>query len=138
MTIHPYLCFEGRADEAIAFYVAALGAKVDMLMRFDEMPGTGGAAPMVPPGSEKKVMHATLTVGGSVIHVSDGRCGGHAVFSGTALSLTAESDTEADRLFTALADGGKITMPIGKTFFSSRFGMVNDRFGVPWLILVRQ
>jgi PhnB protein len=91
---------------------------------------------MVPPGSEDKVMHASFRVGDTTIMASDGRCLGKPNFQGFALSLTVSNDAEADRLFTALGDGGQVHMPLAKTFFSSRFGMVADRFGVLWMILV--
>ncbi len=136
MQVQPYLNFNGRCDEAIEFYKKALGAEVLMLMRFKDCPEPQDKA-KIEPGVADKVMHSTLRIGDSTIHASDGRCLGATTFEGVSLSLYAANDAEADRLFTALADGGNITMPIGKTFFSSRFGMVTDRFGVAWMILVR-
>jgi PhnB protein len=91
---------------------------------------------MIPPGSENKVMHASFRIGDSTLMASDGRCLGKPNFQGFALSVTVPSDAEADRLFAALGDGGQVQMPMAKTFFSSRFGMVADRFGVSWMIIV--
>ncbi len=128
MQVNPYLFFEGRCDEAVAFYREAVGAEVQMLMRFKESPEPCA------PGAEEKVMHASLRIGNSVVHVSDGRCGGKASFQGFGLSLTAESEAEVERFFTALSDGGQVQMPLAKTFFASQFGMVIDRFGVLWMV----
>jgi PhnB protein len=135
--IEPYLFFDGRCEEAIEFYRKALGAEVDMLMRFKDSPEPPQPG-MIPPGSENKVMHANLRIGGTSVMASDGRCGGKPHFDGFALSLGVASEAEADRLFTALADGGKVQMPLARTFFSPRFGRVADRFGVMWMILVPQ
>jgi len=134
MQVQPYLNFEGRCDEAIAFYEKALGAKVEALMRFKDMPGSPPPG-MVAPGWEEKVMHASLRVGDSVVMASDGNGPGDLAFKGVSLTLSVESDAEADRAFNALADGGQVQMPIDKTFFASRFGMVADRFGVSWMVI---
>jgi PhnB protein len=135
MHVQSYLFFDGRAEEAIEFYKKALGAKVEMLMRFKESPEPPPPG-MVPPGSENKVMHSSLRIGDSVVMVSDGSCKGKPNFQGFSLSLTAASEVEADRLFAALSEGGQVQMPLGKTFFSPRFGMVADRFGVSWMVIV--
>ena len=134
MQIQPYLSFEGRADEAIEFYKKAIGAKVDMLMRFKEAPDQS----MVTPQSKDKVMHAALHAGDTQLLMSDGRCTGSANFSGIALALSTETEADADRIFNALADGGKVNMPLAKTFFSPKFGMVADKFGVGWMVMVSQ
>jgi PhnB protein len=136
MQVQPYLQFDGRCEEALAFYRRTLGAKVDMLMRFKDHP-EGGQPGMVPPGSEEKVMHASFHVGDSEIMASDGRCQGKPTFQGFALALPVASDAEAERIFAALGDGGQVQMPMAKTFFASRFGMVADRFGVSWMVLAR-
>jgi len=136
MQIQPYLFFDGRAEEAIEFYKRALDAKVEMLVRFRESPEPPPPG-MVPPGSENKVMHATLTVGGATLMASDGNCAGKPSFTGFSLSLDAKDEAEADRLFAALAEGGQVQMPLSKTFFSPRFGMVADRFGVSWMVIVQ-
>jgi PhnB protein len=132
MQVHPYLNFDGRCEEALEFYRRALAAEVTMLMRFKESPEPS----MVSPGSENKVMHARVRIGESTVMASDGRCKGQTNFQGISLSLTAPDDAEAERRFAALADGGQVQMPLTKTFFSSRFGMVADRFGVSWMVIV--
>ena len=134
--VQAYLFFNGRCEEAIEFYKKALAAEVDMLLRFKESPEPHQPG-MVPPGSENKVMHASFRVGATQIRASDGRCTGKTNFEGFALSLTVKTEAEADKAFKALADGGKIEMPLGKTFFSPRFGMVMDRFGVLWMVIVQ-
>jgi PhnB protein len=131
MQVQPYLSFEGRCDEAIEFYKKAIGANVDMLMRFKEAPDQS----MVSPGSGDKVMHAALRAGDTQLLMSDGRCTGSPNFSGIALALSAASDADADRIFNALAEGGKVNMPMATTFFASRFGMCADKFGVGWMVL---
>ncbi len=134
MDVNAYLFFDGRCDEAIAFYRKSLGAEVAMLMRFKESPDQS----QIPPGSQDKVMHASLRIGNTTVLASDGRCLGHPNFQGFALSLAVANDDDAERLFGALADGGQVRMPLTKTFFSSRFGMVADRFGVAWMVYVAQ
>ncbi|HUZ74009.1 MAG TPA: VOC family protein [Stellaceae bacterium] len=135
MQVQPYLFFDGRCEEALAFYRRTLGAEVTMLMRFKEHPGADQSG-MVPPGGADKVMHTSFRVGDTEVLASDGRCLGKPSFQGFALSLTVSDDAEAERLFAALGDGGEVRMPMAKTFFSSRFGMVADRFGVAWMIYV--
>src|SRR5438128_8905888 len=132
MQVQPYLFFEGRCQEALEFYRRAIGAEVTALMRFKESPDPG----MVQPGAEDKVMHASFKVGETTVLASDGRCGGHPSFQGFALSLTVGSESEADRMFTALVDGGQVIMPLTTTFFSPRFGRPTDRFAVSWMVYV--
>jgi PhnB protein len=134
MQVQPYLSFEGRCEEAINFYKTAVGAEVIMMMRFKEAPDQS----MMTPGTGDKVMHAALRVGDSTVLASDGQCLGKANFSGISLSLTADNDSDAKRLFNALANGGQIQVPLGKTFFASSFGVVADKFGVPWMVYVPQ
>jgi PhnB protein len=133
MPIQPYLSFEGRADEAIEFYKNALGAKVEMLLRFKEAPDQS----MISPGSAEKVMHAALKIGDAFVLMSDGRNTGKPVFQGISLTLYAKDAAEADRLFNALAAGGEVRMPLAKTFFSPSFGMLADKFGVGWMVIVQ-
>jgi PhnB protein len=134
MQIQPYLFLDGRCEEAIEFYRGAVGAEVTMLMRFKENPeATAGC---MPPGAEDKVMHASLRIGDATVLASDGRCTGQPSFQGFALSLTASDADEAERMFAALGNGGQVQMPMAKTFFSPRFGMVADRFGVSWMVYV--
>jgi PhnB protein len=135
MPIEPYLFFNGRCEEAVEFYKEALGAEVLMLMRFKDSPEPHPPG-MVPPGSENKVMHVSLRVGGATVMASDGRCNGQPNFQGFSLSLTAANEAAAERIFTALANGGQVQMPLGKTFWSPCFGMVADRFGVGWMVTV--
>lgn len=132
MQVQPYLFFDGRCDEAIAFYQSALGAETTMLMRFKDAPSPEA----MPPGSADKVMHAALRIGDVTVLASDGRCQGQPNFQGFALSLNAADAAEAERLFAALSDGGAVQMPLAETFFSPRFGMVADRFGVAWMVYV--
>jgi len=135
MAIEPYLFFNGRCEEAVEFYKKALGAEVIMMMRFKESPEPHPHG-MLPPGSENKIMHACLRIGDGSVMASDGRCKGQADFQGFSLSLTTANQAEAERKFAALADGGQVQMPLGKTFWSPCFGMVADRFGVGWMVSV--
>lgn len=132
MLVQPYLFFEGRCDEALAFYRQAIGAEVTMLMRYKESPVAPGCE--MPPESLEKVMHCNVQVGATQFMASDGRCSGAPNFQGFALSLSPSDVAEAERLFNALAEGGQVHMPLGETFWSPRFGMVADRFGVLWMI----
>ncbi len=134
MQVQPYLFFDGRCEEALAFYRRALGAEVTMLMRWKDHPDPDPA--MCPPGAEEKVMHAQLRIGDTVVMASDGRCQGRPAFQGFALNVTAANEAEAGRLFAALGEGGEVQMPLAKTFFSPNFGMVADRFGVSWMVYV--
>ena len=127
MLVQPYLFFEGRCEEAVEFYRRALGAEVEMLMRMKDSPEPHQPG-MVPPGSENKVMHVSFRIGDTKLMASDGMCTGKPSFQGFSLSITAKDAAEADR--------GKVHMPLGKTFYSPRFGMVADRFGVSWMVIV--
>jgi PhnB protein len=137
MKVQPYLFFDGRCEEAIEFYKTAIGAEVLMMMRFKESPETP-PPDKIAPNSDDKIMHACLRIGQTEVMASDGCADGKPEFKGISLSLSAADGAEADRLFNALADGGKVQMPIGKTFFSPRFGMVSDKFGVSWMVVVPQ
>jgi PhnB protein len=132
--VQPYLFFEGRCEEALEFYRRALGAVVDACMRFADSPAPPQPG-MCPPGSDNKVMHASFHIGETILMASDGRCTGKPAFQGFSLSLIVPTEAEANQFFAALADGGQVQMPLAKTFFSARFGMVADRFGVSWMIL---
>lgn len=133
MQVQPYLFFDGRCEEAMEFYRRALDAEVTMLMRFKDSPEPHEHG-MVPPGVGDKVMHMSFRIGDTTVLASDGRCLGRPSFQGFSLSLTVPNEAEAERLFASLADGGQVQMPLTKTFFSPRFGMVVDRFGVAWMI----
>ena len=139
MQTQPYLFFDGRCDEAIEFYRAAVGAEVTRLLRFKDNPEPGngnGDGCVRPPGTEDKVMHASFRIGETEVMASDGMCTGQPNFQGFSLVLTVPDEAEADRAFESLGDGGQVRMPLAKTFFSPRFGMVSDRFGVTWMIYV--
>ena len=135
MKIDPYLFFGGRCDEAIAFYRDAIGAEVDMLMRHNECP-TPPPAGMLEAGFENKVMHAQIHVGQSIIMLSDGCSSSGTKFEGFSLSLTLPNEAAVDRAFAALSAGGQVRMPLAKTFWSPRFGMLTDHFGVGWMLTV--
>lgn len=130
--LQPYLFFDGRCEEAVEFYRKTLGAEVEALTRFKDSPDPS----MCAPGAGEKVMHASFRIGESTVMASDGRCSGQPNFQGFALSLTVPGPEDADRIFGALAKEGKVQMPLSTTFFSKRFGMVADRFGVSWMIYV--
>jgi PhnB protein len=132
MQVQPYLNFNGRCEEALAFYGKALGAKIERVMHFKDSPDPS----MVSPGSENKVMHSSFRVGDAIVLDSDGRCQGETNFQGISLTLSVPDEAEAEQRFTALSDGGQVQMPLTKTFFSPSFGMVADRFGVTWMVLV--
>lgn len=131
MQVQPYLFFDGRCDEAIAFYKVHLGATVEMLMRFKDSPDQS----RVSPESRDKVMHANLKIGDTTVLASDGHCAGKPTFQGFSLAVTAKDEADAERIFKALGEGGEVRMPMEKTFFSPRFGMVADKFGVGWMIM---
>jgi len=137
MQVQPYLFFNGRCEEAAEFYRRVLGAEVLCLSRFNDSPMSGEPG-ATPPGAENKVMHMSLRIGDTTVLASDGRCEGRPSFEGFSLSITVPSDAEAEKRFAALAEGGQVQMPLTKTFFSSSFGMVADRFGVSWMVHVGQ
>ena len=137
MKIEPYLFFDGRTEEALAFYRSAVGAEVTMLMRYRESPDPPPPG-MLPPGSENRVMHASMKIGDANVMCSDGSCGGAPSFQGFSLTYNASSEAEADRVFAALSQGGQVTLPLGKTFFAPKFGMCSDKFGVGWMVIVAQ
>jgi PhnB protein len=132
MEVQPYLFFDGRCDEALEFYKKAVGAKVGMLMRWKDSPDKS----MCTPSNADKVMHSQFEIGDTKVLASDGRNSGQPNFHGFALAISANSEAEADKMFAALGDGGQVTMPMSETFFSPRFGMLADKFGVQWMILV--
>ena len=139
MKVEPYLMFEGRCEEALDFYRRALGAQVKLLMRYKDNPepaaGQGCADGSGPGPTPEMVMHAEFTVGETTLMASDGMGSGTTRFQGISLALSPADEAEAKRLFNALADGGQVQMPLATTFFSKAFGMVADRFGVPWMVV---
>jgi PhnB protein len=136
MKVQPYLFFNGRCEEAIAFYKLVLGADVLALMRFKENPAPPPPG-VIPAGLDDKIMHACLRIGETEVMASDGMCTGETEFKWVSLSLSVRTEAEADRLFDGLREGGTVKMPMGKTFFSPRFGMLADRFGVSWIIVTQ-
>ncbi len=132
MQAKPYLMYNGRCDEAIGFYESALGATVAMRMLFKESPDQR----MITPGMGEKVMHATLRIGDTTVFLSDGQCDPSMKFQGFAMSLTVATEAEADECYAKLAAGGKADMPLSKTFWAKKFGMVTDKFGVGWMVMV--
>jgi len=135
MHIEPYLFFEGRCEEAAAFYRDVLNAEVTLLLRYKDSPDPIPPG-MIPPGAEDKVMHMSLRIGDSTVLASDGNCTGEPNFQGVTLSVTLVDTAEAERVFAALGDGGQVRMPLGCTFFATSFGMLADRFGVAWMVIV--
>lgn len=135
MEVQTYLHFDGRCEEAIEFYCRALDARREMLMRYRDSPEPPPPG-MVPPGMENKVMHASFRIGDSVVMASDDCTRTQTRFEGFQLSLGVADGAEAERRFAALAEGGQVKMPLAKTFFSPSFGMVVDRFGVSWMVIV--
>jgi PhnB protein len=133
MNVQPYLFFEGRAEEALNFYTKALATEITMLMRNREAPEPPPPG-MLPPGNENKLMHSSFKVGDTEVMLSDGMCSGKTAFNGFSLSITAKDEADARRMFDALSEGGQVTMPLGKTFWSPCFGMLKDRFGVGWMV----
>ena len=131
-----YLFFDGRAEEALDFYKKTLGVEVEMLMRYKDAPleAKEGCAP----GTENKVMHSSFKLGDQRVMASDGYAKGNPEFKGFSLSLATKDETEAEKIFAALGDGGQVQQPLIKTFFSPKFGMVQDKFGVGWMVLVGQ
>jgi PhnB protein len=131
--VQPYLFFGGRCEEAFEFYRKALGAEVVTQVRFKEAPER---QPGLPECFEDKIMHATLRIGDTMLMASDGRCEGEANFEGFSLSITVADEAEAERVFAALSEGGLVTMQLEKTFWAPKFGMLQDRFGVGWMVSV--
>lgn len=138
MQVQPYLSFEGRCEEALEFYKKAIGAQVEVMMRFKDAPADGGmsgegcAGPMPP---ADKIMHSSFKVGDSVVMATDGMTSGKADFKGISLAFSVKDDAEAKRMFDALSNGGAVMQPLMKTFFASSFGMVADKFGVCWMVV---
>lgn len=132
MQVQPYLSFEGRCEEALEFYKKNAGAEVTTLMRWSDSPDPDMKAP---PGYENKIMHAAFKIGDTTLMADDGMGPGTAEFKGVTLALTAGDDAETKRLFDALSKGGSVQMPLSKTFWTSSFGMLRDKFGVAWMVM---
>jgi PhnB protein len=132
MNVQPYLFFDGKCVEALEFYKKAIAADVKTVLRWKDSPDPS----MCTPANADKVMHAHFNVGDTAILASDGHNNGAPKFEGFALTITTKSEAEADKLFGALSDGGNVTLAMTKTFFSPHFGMLADKFGVHWMIMV--
>ncbi|MCC6680269.1 MAG: VOC family protein [Phycisphaeraceae bacterium] len=135
MIVQPYLYFEGRCEEALSFYENALGAETQMLLRYRDSPAP---TPNIPPQLQNKIMHCNFRVGNTQLMASDGNCNGSPRFTGFSITLSTRDVAECERCFSALSEGGQVRVPLNKTFFSPSFGMVSDRFGVLWTVLVYQ
>jgi PhnB protein len=131
MQIDPYLNFNGNCEEAFHFYEKALGGKIEMLLKYNQAPAGGGPTP---PGFENKVMHVRLSVGQQIIMASDAPPGHFSPMQGFNVSLMFDDKAQAERVFNALADKGKVMMPFAQTFWAEGFGMLTDRFGTPWMV----
>ncbi len=137
MQIQPYLFFDGRCEEALDYYRTTLGAEVMAVMYYKDHPDQNDAEACLPANwTATSVMHASFRIGETIVFASDGMCGGQSNFEGFSLSLTTDDKAQAGRLFSALAETGNVVMPLEETFFSPAFGMVQDRFGVSWMIYV--
>lgn len=133
-TVTPYVMFGGNCEQALEFYRTALGAKIEMVMRYKENPDPPPPG-FLPPGMDDKIMHASLRIDGAALMASD--CPGPAPsLDGVAIALEMPTAAAVAKAFAALSEGGTITMPLGKTFWTPSFGMVTDRFGVSWMVMV--
>jgi PhnB protein len=135
MQVQPHLSFEGRCEEAVEFYRKAVGAEVTFMARFKDIPGPH-APGTIPPGGENKIMHTSFRIGNSILMASDGSCTGKEGFRGIQLAIQVKDVTTADRVFIGLSEGGQVKMPLMQTFWSPRFGMLTDKFGVEWMVNV--
>lgn len=133
MKVQAYITFGGRCEEALEFYKKSIGAEVTSLMRWKESQDKDMKSP---PGYEEKIMNAAFRIGDTELMADDGMGEKTAEFKGMTLAIEVADDAEAKRVFTALNEGGKVTMPLAKTFWTSSFGMLTDKFGVPWMVNV--
>ena len=134
MPVQPYLMFNGRTEEALEFYKKALNAQPGMIMRFSESPEPSACPDgSVPPPD--KIMHCNFTIAGNEILASDGMCDGNPKFEGISLAITYPDVATVEKAFAALTEGGQVQMPLTKTFFSEKFGMIQDKFGVSWMLM---
>jgi PhnB protein len=129
--LHTYLNYGGNCAEAFRFYEKHLGGKIGMMMTYAEMPNSENA----PPGPKDAIVHASMNLGGTRIMGSDVPADRFQPMRSVYLSLSLDSDAEAERIYKLLADGGEVFMPMQDTFFATRFGMLRDRFGTSWMII---
>jgi PhnB protein len=130
MEISPYLLFNGTCEEAFKFYEKCLGGKIDALMKYAGTP----AESHTPPEWKDKILHARMTVDGSVLMASDAPPANDSKPQGFSVSISLKNTADGEGIFNALAEGGKVTMPFQKTFWAAGFGMATDRFGIPWMV----
>lgn len=135
MDIQAYITFDGRCEEALEFYNATIGAEVTGLLRWKDSPDP---AMKPPPGFEDKIMNAAFRIGDTALMADDGMAGKPAEFKGMRLAIGVADDADAQRVFSALSQGGSVTMPLMKTFWTSSFGMLTDKSGVPWMVNVAE
>jgi PhnB protein len=132
--VNPYLIFNGRCEEAFKFYEQALGGKIETIMTFGDSP----MARQAPPDWGNKVVHARMTVGNTVLMGSDAPPDRYRPPQGFSLSVGTKDPADAERMFNELGAGGKVEMPLEKTFWAVKFGMLVDRFGIAWMINCEQ
>jgi PhnB protein len=130
MKLNTYLVFDGRCKEAFEFYAGVLGAKIESMLTHRGTPAEG----MVAPEWADKIMHARLSVGSSLLMGSDAPPDRYKTPHAFSVNIGIDEVADAERIFHALSEGGKVGMPIQQTFWATRFGMVTDRFGIPWMI----
>jgi PhnB protein len=131
MKMHTYVNFPGKCAEALDFYEKHLGAKIVMKSTFDSMPDPK----MIPPGMEKGILHARIMFGDTVLMASDGPPDRVQPMRSAYLSLSVDSNEEAERIYKVLSEGGEIFMPMSEHFFAHRFGQLRDKFGINWMII---
>jgi PhnB protein len=130
MSLNPYLSFDGQCEEAFKFYERCLGGKITFMLTYEDSPMAG----QMPPDWSKKILHAGLAFREGMLEGSDAGPGQYKKPQGFSIMLRPKDAPEAERIFTALAQDGTVQIPLGETFWALRFGMVVDRFGMPWLI----
>jgi PhnB protein len=130
MQVNPYIHYSGNCEEALNFYVKAIGAKIDVIMHVKGSP----AVEHLPPEMADKVLHSQFTIDGEVVMASDAPPAHFEKPQGFSVALQIQDPAEGERIFKALADGGAIKMPYGATFWSKGFGMCIDKFGIPWMV----
>src|SRR5712692_1735667 len=134
MQLNPYLFFNGQCEAAFKFYERVLGGKIEAMLTHAGTP----AEAQVPAEWRNKILHARLIVGGEVLMGSDAPPGRQEEPKGFSVSVQVKDPADAERIFDALAEKGTVRMPIQKTFWATRFGMLVDRFGIPWMINCEQ
>jgi PhnB protein len=134
MQLNPYLTFNGNCEQAFKFYAEILGGKIEMMMNHAESP----MADQVPADWRKKIIHARMTIGDKVLMGSDAPPDRYEKAQGFSISLTMDKPSDAERMFKALSSGGIVQMPLQKTFWSAAFGVLVDRFGIPWMVSTEQ